>query len=117
MLVLSPFSFNLIGGGGIKRLLLNNNYFKRFSINNPEERIQEYLKVEIYSGYDDKHAIDDLISQGDIRAANQLYARIRQETAKRLQTSLELQNSLSEIMIYRTQINYICHRSVLMPWK
>ncbi len=70
---------------------------KRFQIPNPEDRIREYLRVEIYSGYDDKHAIDNIISQKDIRAANQLYARIGEETAKRLQLSLELQNGLSEI--------------------
>ena len=66
-------------------------------IPNPEERVREYLRVEICSGYDDKHAIDNIISQRDIRTANQLFARIGQETAKRLQTSLQLQSILSEI--------------------
>ena len=70
---------------------------KRFQIPNPEERIREYLRVEIFRGYDDKHAIDNIISQKDIRAANQLFARIGQETAKRLQTSSQLQNILSEV--------------------
>lgn len=72
-------------------------FAKRFPIPNPEERVREYLRVEIFRGYDDKHAVDNIISQEDIRAANQLYARIGHETAKRLQTSLELQKNLLKV--------------------
>ncbi len=42
----------------------------------PEKRIREYCEIEVYWGYDDKHKIDDVITSGDIEAANALYAMI-----------------------------------------
>lgn len=70
---------------------------RRFLIPNPEERIREYLRVEMCSGYDDKHSVNNIIYQEDIRAANQLFARIGNKTAERLLTSSELQRDLSQI--------------------
>jgi len=42
----------------------------------PESRIREYCEIEIYKGYDDKHSVNDRITEKDIDAANKLYAMI-----------------------------------------
>ena len=42
----------------------------------PQTRIREYCRIEIYQGYDDKHAINNILSKEDIEAANNLYAMI-----------------------------------------
>lgn len=42
----------------------------------PLSRILEYCEIEVYQGYDDKHAIDDNLTQEDIHTANKLYAMI-----------------------------------------
>jgi hypothetical protein len=42
----------------------------------PESRIREYCEIEVYFGYDDKHSVDNIITQSDIDAANELYAMI-----------------------------------------
>ena len=43
---------------------------------NPQSRIREYCEIEIYRGYDNKHSIDNSISQEDVNAANGLSAMI-----------------------------------------
>lgn len=43
---------------------------------NPQSRIREYCEIEIYRGYDNKHSIDNSISQEDVNAANVLNAMI-----------------------------------------
>jgi hypothetical protein len=45
-------------------------------IQDPQTRIREYCEIEIYHGYDDKHAINNSVSKEDIDAANNLYAMI-----------------------------------------
>ncbi len=45
---------------------LSNDAF----ITNPEERIREYCRVEVYRGYDDGHDVTDTITVENIRAAN-----------------------------------------------
>jgi hypothetical protein len=42
----------------------------------PESRIREYCDIEIYRGYDDRHHVDNLVTEQDIEAANKLYAFI-----------------------------------------
>lgn len=42
----------------------------------PQSRIREYCEIEVCHGYDDRHSIDDNITQVDIDAANELYAMI-----------------------------------------
>lgn len=68
---------------------------------NPESRIREYCAVEIYQGYDDKHNINDHISQGDIDAANRLYAMINRydktESRRLLQHDKIISNFLASI--------------------
>ena len=42
----------------------------------PETRIREYCAIEVYEGYDDRHTVDNVITQNDIDSANNLYAMI-----------------------------------------
>lgn len=42
----------------------------------PETRIREYCEIEVYEGYDDRHAESNVITSNDIEAANNLYAMI-----------------------------------------
>lgn len=42
----------------------------------PEGRIREYCKIEVYRAYDGRHSIDNSITMNDVKAANELYARI-----------------------------------------
>jgi len=42
----------------------------------PEGRIREYCKVEVYRAYDGRRAIDNSITMSDVKAANELYAMI-----------------------------------------
>ena len=42
----------------------------------PESRIREYCEIEVYEGYDDRHAESNVITSNDIEAANNLYAMI-----------------------------------------
>jgi hypothetical protein len=53
----------------------------------PQSRIREYCAIEIYHDYDDKHTINNDITQRDIDSANRLYAMIDRydnEESKRL---------------------------------
>ena len=43
---------------------------------NPESRIREYCEIKVYRSYDDKHSVDNNISNEDIEAANNLFAMI-----------------------------------------
>ena len=66
-------------------------------ISNPEERIRDYCKVEIYSGYDDCHDVNKSITKLNIRSANRLFARISSKVAESIMQSSENRNYLSEI--------------------
>jgi hypothetical protein len=67
----------------------------------PESRIREYCEIEVYSGYDDKHSVDNLITQSDIDAANKLYAMIdrydKGESRRILEQSSRMAPILSSI--------------------
>lgn len=67
----------------------------------PESRIREYCRIEIYSGYDDKHSVNNDISQEDIQNANNLYAMIdrydKTESRRLLNNSERISKLLSEI--------------------
>lgn len=67
----------------------------------PESRIREYCAIEIYRGYDDRHNINDVISQKDIDAANNLYAMIdrygNNESKRLLSRSERISKSLSKV--------------------
>jgi len=67
----------------------------------PQSRIQEYCEIEIYEGYDDKHSINDSITEGDIDAARKLYAMINRydkgESRRLLSRSGTIQIYLSSI--------------------
>jgi len=73
--------------------VFSNNY----SISNPEERIREYCKIEIYKGYDDRHSINDKINSSDIDAANNLYAMIDRYDKTESKRILENSPSLESI--------------------
>jgi hypothetical protein len=68
---------------------------------NPESRIREYCKNEVYRGYDDKHSVDNNISKEDIEAANNLFAMIdrydKTESKRLLIQSRNISRILSEI--------------------
>jgi len=70
-------------------------------LEDPESRIREYCRVEIYSGYDDKHSVNNDISQEDIQNANNLYAMIDRfdntESIRLLNNSERISKLLSEI--------------------
>jgi len=67
----------------------------------PQSRIREYCEIEIYQGYDDKHSIDNIVSQRDIDAANNLYAMIgrydKDESTRLLSHSKSIMNFLAPI--------------------
>jgi hypothetical protein len=67
----------------------------------PGSRIREYCEIEVYSGYDDKHSVDNLITQSDIDAANELYAMIdrydKGESRRILEQSSRMAPILSSI--------------------
>ena len=67
----------------------------------PQSRIREYCEIEIYHGYDDKHSIDNVISQRDVDAANNLYAMIgrydKDESARLLSHSKSIIRFLASI--------------------
>ena len=42
----------------------------------PESRVREYCEIEVYEGYDDRHAENNVITINDIESANNLYAMI-----------------------------------------
>jgi hypothetical protein len=46
----------------------------------PESRIREYCEIEVYEGYDDRHAENNVITSNDIEAANNLYAMINKHS-------------------------------------
>jgi|GEM_PF-617575 hypothetical protein len=46
----------------------------------PESRIREYCEIEVYEGYDDRHAENNVITSNDIEAANKLYAMINKHS-------------------------------------
>lgn len=66
-------------------------------ITNPEERVREYCRVEVYRGYDDCHDISDIVTQENIRAANRLFARIGETVAKRIMQSPHIRCVLSQV--------------------
>jgi hypothetical protein len=67
----------------------------------PQSRVREYCEIEVYSGYDDRHSINDQISKEDINAANNLYAMIDRydssESKRLLNRSRIISNLLSTI--------------------
>lgn len=67
----------------------------------PESRIREYCEIEEYQGYDDRHNINNLISQEDIDAANNLYAMIdrydKTESRRLLSRSERIRETLSKV--------------------
>lgn len=67
----------------------------------PQSRIREYCAIEIYHGYDNKHSIDDEVSQEDIATANELYAMIdrydKGESRRLLSSSERISTLLSMI--------------------
>ena len=46
----------------------------------PESRVREYCDIEVYAGYDDRHAENNVVSSNDIVAANNLYAMINKHS-------------------------------------
>lgn len=64
---------------------------------NPENRIREYCRVEIYYGYDDCHEVNDAITLENIEAANRLFARISKVVAGRIVRSENIRNALAVI--------------------
>ncbi|NQS88674.1 hypothetical protein HQ584_02645 [Patescibacteria group bacterium] len=66
-------------------------------INDPEDRIREYCRVEIYYGYDDCHEVNNAITQCNIDAANKLFARISKMVAERIIQSENIRNTLTVI--------------------
>ena len=42
----------------------------------PESRLREYCEIEVYTGFDDRHSINNRITLADISSANSLYAMI-----------------------------------------
>jgi hypothetical protein len=77
----------------VVEIRIRNDYV----IANPEDRIRDYCRVDVYSGYDDCHAIDDIISAEDILAANRLFARIGGDAARRIQLSRSIREGLTVI--------------------
>ncbi len=69
----------------------------RYEIVNPEERVRDYCRVEIYRGYDDQHSVDNTITENDVRAANRLFARIKPDVAKELINSNRLRDALVNV--------------------
>lgn len=67
----------------------------------PQSRIRQYCEIEEYRGYDDKHNINDVISQEDIEAANNLYAMINRyddtESRRLLSRSRRIREILTKI--------------------
>lgn len=66
----------------------------------PQSRIHEYCEIEICRGYDDKHSIDNNITQEDIDVANELYAMIGvydKTESRRLLKSSNISSLLSSI--------------------
>ena len=68
-----------------------------FVLDNPEERIRDYCKIETYAGYDDCHEINNTISMANVRAANKLFARISNEVALRMMRSGKITDDLAAI--------------------
>jgi hypothetical protein len=66
-------------------------------IKNPEDRIREYCKIEIYRGYDDRHEVNQTISWENINVANKVFARIGTEVAEKIIESEEIRNALTII--------------------
>lgn len=63
------------------------HFSKGITIKNPEARVREYCKIEIYQGYDNCHNMTNNIIPKDIEAANRLFARITPLAAKGLISS------------------------------
>lgn len=76
--------------GGIK---LSN----RLPIIKPEDRVREYCRVEIPSGYDNCHEVNNTITSKNISAANRLSARISKVVAERIIQSENVRNALAVI--------------------
>jgi hypothetical protein len=68
---------------------------------NPELRIREYCEIEIYRGYDDKHSVNNIVTEEDIKNANRLYAMInrynRNESSNLLRNTKRIENVLKEV--------------------
>lgn len=70
---------------------------KRLVITNPEERIRDYCKVEIYRGFDDCHDVSNSVTPWDIQAANRLYARIRGSVARGIMQCQRINTALAAV--------------------
>lgn len=68
-----------------------------YQIQNPDERVCCYCRLEIYKGYDDQHETNDIISLRNIEVANKLFARISKDTAKEFMKNSEVRTSLSKV--------------------
>jgi hypothetical protein len=66
-------------------------------ISNPEDRVREYVEIEVYFGYDDRHSVSDEIKPDDIRAANRLYARVGSVPAEAFITSARVHETLGAV--------------------
>jgi len=71
--------------------------FNGSSLSNLRERIREYVRVEIYQGYDDQHSVDNEITQRDIRVANKLFARIGDNVAQKIVNNNFLRTKLAVV--------------------
>ncbi|MFH1311982.1 MAG: DUF6308 family protein [Candidatus Eisenbacteria bacterium] len=77
----------------MSRLRLSNDHV----ITNPEQRIREYCRVEVYSGYDDCHEVNNVVSAQSITAANRIIARIGGDVGRRIQLSESIKTCLAGI--------------------
>jgi hypothetical protein len=66
-------------------------------ISNAEERIREYCRVEIYSGYDDCHDVNNVITRENVKVANRLFARVGNVVAEKIIQSDSIRNALATI--------------------
>lgn len=99
----------------VARVVLNPKRRKEYSLarimiklrgdivfEDPQSRIREYceieIQIEIHHGYDDKHNINNLISEDNIRAANELYAMINVYDKNESERLLSCSQSISALL-------------------
>ena len=69
----------------------------------PEARVREYCSIEVYrdigyrGGYDDRLNVSDVVTEDDLDAANNLYAKISSEDRRRILGDPEIPSKLAAV--------------------